>query len=223
MTGPLPAVSKVVRLDLHWTEGTAGNLQCREFFQFAGTLSVADAVTWGANISTAIGTYMTSFMHSGVTLTHLELTDLTSTSAAQVINGTGHTGANGGTALPSGTALVIKKIITRRYRGGHPRIYLPGTVQADLATPNTWGVTPLANIVAAWTTFINACIANTNPAAIGAITHVNVSFYSGFTNHTYPSGRVKPIPTPRVTPVVDAVQGLVGNSTVASQRRRNQQ
>jgi hypothetical protein len=34
---------------------------------------------------------------------------------------------------------------------------------------------------------------------------------------------VKPIPTPRVTPLVDTINNVSGNPTPGSQRRRNEQ
>ena len=219
----LPAVSKVVRVDHFFDNGSDTSAQFRNFFQYAGTLNNADAVTWLGNIVAAMGTFMTARLTTHVSLILSELTDLTSSTSPQVQNSTGHTGGLVDNSLAAGTAMVIKKHIARRYRGGHPRLYLMGLGQGNLANETTWDTTHLGNVVGSFITYINACIANTNPAAIGAITHVNVSFFQGFTNHTYPSGRVKPIPTPRVTPLVDLITDITGNPTVGSQRRRNQQ
>lgn len=219
----LPAVPKVVRCDFHFSEGADPNMQFREFFQYTGTLSVTDAGTWLGNMVAALGTFMAADFANNSNLVLSELTDLTSASSAQVQNSTGHTGGSTHQASPAGLALVIKKAIVRRYRGGHPRVYLPGIPNANLANANAWDPTALGNIVAGYQTFIAACVANTNPAAIGTITHVNVSYFSGFTNHTYPSGRVKPIPTPRLTPLIDTIVNTIGNPIPASQRRRNEQ
>lgn len=219
----LPSVPKVVRVDHHFTDGTDLAAEFRNFFQYTGTLSSADAATWLANIVSAMGTFMTARLSNALSLVNSELTDLTSNTAPQVQNSTGHTGGIGTAVLSSGTALVIKHEIARRYRGGHPRIYLLGIPAAELGTTTTWDPTYLGNVVGSYTSYIAACTANTNPTAIGTITHVNVSYFSGFTNHTYPSGRVKAIPTPRGTPLIDPIIALVGNPVVASQRRRNQQ
>lgn len=219
----LPAVSKVVRVDHHITQLAPSVAQFRLFFQFSGTLSSADAVTWLGNMNTAMGTFMTARINSDTKLVLMELTDLTSSTAVQVQNATSRTGGVSDTPLSAAVAMVIKQVIARRYRGGHPRIYLPGLSIGDRNTQNLWDTTHLGNVVGSMTTYINACIANTNPAAIGTISHVSVSYFQGFTNHTYPSGRVKAIPTPRGTPVIDQVVNLVGNGTLASQRRRNEQ
>lgn len=219
----LPAVSKVVRVDHHFSQGTDSNMQFRTFLQYAGTLSTADAVTWLTNIVAGLTTNLLPVLHNTVSLTLSQLTDLTSTSSPQVQNSTGGSGTGVGTALPQGTALVIKHRIARRYRGGHPRTYLPGLQSSYLTNPGTWAAGSIGTIVGDYLAYIAAATANTNPVAIGVITHVNVSYFQGFTNHTYPSGRVHAIPTPRVTPLVDAIITSIGNSKVASQRRRNEQ
>ena len=157
-----------------------------------------------------------------ITLAFSELTDLSSPTAPQVVNSTGATGGAGAAPLSAGVAMVMKYHITRRYRGGKPRAYLPGMSSAYLTTPTEWNPASLANVTAGWITHLTA-IAAATPVAAGTGTHVNISYYQGFTNHTYPSGRVKPIPTPRVTPLVDTINNVSGNPTPGSQRRRNEQ
>lgn len=219
----LPAVSKVVRVDHHMSQTGGAIIQSRLFFQYSGTLNTTDATTWNHNIAVAWAAFCTSTMSTSVDYVKTEMTDLTSNTAPQVVDSTGGAGGVAGSYLTAGTAMVIQFRITRRYRGSHPRIYIPGQVTGNLASPTTWQATPLGIVVGDFITFKNAAIANTNPVAIGTITHVNVSYYQNYTNHTYPSGRVKAIPTLRVTPLVDQIVGWVGNATVASQRRRNEQ
>jgi hypothetical protein len=219
----MPAVSKVVRVDHHYSGAADPNMQVRNFFQYSGALSSADATTWLTNIVTAMAVMVVAQFGNAYSMVLSELTDLTSNTAPQVQNSTGATGTAGTNDNPAGTALVIRHHIARRYRGGHPRIYFPGTLASGLTSITQWSNGYLAAWVAAYTTYIAACVANTNPAAIGTITHVNISFYQGFTNHTYPSGRVKAIPTLRVTPLIDTILNLSGNATPASQRRRNEQ
>lgn len=219
----LPAVAKVVRVDHHYSQAGASNIQIREFYQYAGTLSTADAVTWLAAIVAGMITFVTAAMNNTLTFNSSELTDLSSTSAPQVLNSSGHVGGTGFAPLAAGTALVIRKHLVRRYRGGHPRTYLPGMSQPFLTTPTQWDPTELGVVVAAYQAYITAATTTPGGTAIGAITHVNVSYYEGFTNHTYPSGRIKAIPTPRVTPLVDLIVNTSGNPHPATQRRRDEQ
>lgn len=218
----LPPVPKVVRTDFHWVQSTDSNLMVRLFFQYTGSLSTTDAQTWLDNIVAAMGTFMSTVINSEMTLTMSQLTDLTSNSAAQVQSTVQHVGGIVQAPLPTGTAMVMKYHIARRYRGGHPRTYIPGLSYTYLTTSGQFNSTSLSSVVSAWETFLAACTASTNPAAIGTIVHVNVSFFSGFTNVTLPSNRVKSVPKPRVTPLVDTITGVGGNPAPASQRRRNE-
>jgi hypothetical protein len=219
----LPAVSKVVRVDHHFTEAQDPNVMVHSFFQYTGTCSSTDAATWLTNIVSALGTFMASASQPTLSLVLSELTDLSSTSAAQVQNSTGHTGGAGAAPLAAGVAMVMKYRINRRYRGGHPRVYLPGMSNTYLTTPTQWNSTSLGSITGLWIAFINACIANTNPAALGTLTHVNVSYFAGHTWTEDSRGNWHRVPTPRGTPVVDQIINIQGNPTPGSQRRRNEQ
>jgi hypothetical protein len=61
------------------------------------------------------------------------------------------------------------------------------------------------------------------PTALTPAFQVNVSYFSGFTNVTFPSGRIRPVPKLRSVPLVDTVTSWSTNPNVASQRRRNLQ
>jgi hypothetical protein len=213
-----------VRVDLHITDGADLNCMNRFFLRYTGTLLPADATAWANSIlldwnaSGNIGAQVCS----SIVLTKVVLTDLTSTSSAQGIATGTEVGGSGGTPTPASTCLVVSQRFVRRYRGGHSRVYLTGFPQASLGTSPNWSSGTPAAVATAWKNFITACIASV-PSGYTPVTQVNVSYYSGFTNHTFPSGRVRPIPTPRGTPLVDTITSYVGNTKVASQRRRNLQ
>lgn len=219
----LPAVPKAVRLDIHYAQDADPNIMNRLHFQYAGTLNTADAVTWLAAMNTALRTFVGALLNNQLSLYLMELTDLTSNTAPQVSNSTGQVGGDGNPGLSAGVAFVISYEVARRYRGGKPRTYLPGMAAGFLLNPSQWDPTEVTNIVTHWNTFLTACQVTPMGTAIGAITLVNISYYSGFVNHTYPSGRVKAIPQLRVTPLVDTILAIRGNNAPASQRRRNEQ
>jgi hypothetical protein len=219
----LPAVAKVVRVDHHYAQYADPNIMIRLFFQYAGTLSLADATTWLTAIVTAQRTFVSAMLSSTLALNYSELTDLSSNTAPQVANSTGQVGGDGNPPLSAGVAMVISYTIARRYRGGKPRTYLPGMSAGFLLNPSQWDPTEMASFATHWQTYLTAATTTPGGTAIGAINHVNVSYYQGFVNHTYPSGRVKAIPQLRVTPLVDVITGLKVNGEPASQRRRNEQ
>jgi len=218
----LPAVASVVRMDFKFTIAAGAPAQFRRFFKYVGVLSQADAQTWVNAADAAWAARMLTDFANTETLNSVLLTDLTSNTAAQAIAATPHASTNGAAAVPNGVAVVIKDKIARRYRGGHPRTYLPAMVNTHLATPDTWDATFLAGLLVDWNNFISD-ILNAVPVAAAPATEVNVSYFSGFHNVTFPSGRIRAVPLQRVTPVVDTILGHSINPKVASQRRRNEQ
>lgn len=220
----LPFVAKTVRVDYHLTEGGDSNVQNRFFLQYAAALTNTDAQAWADACFAAwlavggIGTNTST----QTTLTKCVLTDLSSASAPQAIHNGSLAGTGGSPPVGIGVALVVSQRIQRRYRGGHSRIYLPGMPASYKGTPPLWAGSNAQDVANSWGTTIAACISGC-PVAAAPAQAVNISYYQGFTNHTYPSGRVRPVPNPRATPLVDLILHYVGNPKLASQRRRNQQ
>lgn len=219
----LPVVPKVVRVDHHMSAEADSNMMIHNFLQYSGILSLADATTWLGICVTAFNTFVAAVLSTRVTTVLHEMTDLSSNSAPQVQSSVGAVGTDGNALGSAGTAMVMKYHIVRRYRGGHPRVYIPGITAGHVLSTGLWDSAFLGTVVGDYITYINACRGGTVPAAIGSVTHVNISYFLGFTNHTYPSGRVKPIPTPRATPLIDTITNITGNPFPGSQRRRNEQ
>lgn len=223
MSGPLPAVAKVVRFDLHQTYGPNAHVQDRIFLRYSGTMSVADLTTVCTTMRNAWNTNMAPALITSHTLTSILATDLTSNTAAQATNSTASVGTVVDAILPTGTALVIKFRIGKRYRGGHPRFYLVGRGDASLQTSNTWTAACVTGVTNAFSAFIAAAVL-APPAAVGTLTHTTVNYFSGFTVVTNPvTHRARNVPTVLGTPLFNDVLGYAVNPIVASQRRRNLQ
>jgi hypothetical protein len=219
----LPNVAKVVRVQFLLSGLGNTRVQDRIYLAFAGAgPAVADLNTLGATIATAWGTNLSSAMSTAGALIGVALTDLTSATGAQTQVSTSKIGTGGAVSLPNGTAAVIRFKIARRYRGGHPRFYFPFPPQAQEGAGPGWLSTYVSSLAASFLAFITA-VETTPPVALGALTHVNVSYFSGFTNKSFPSGRTHPVPTLRATPLQDLVVSYSVNPNYGSQRRRNLQ
>jgi hypothetical protein len=129
-------------------------------------------------------------------------------------------GTRGGTTMPAEACVVISQLLTRRFRGGHPRNYFPFGVISDLANPQAWSGTFVAFVGAQFTAFINQCIAGVWSGG-GALLPVALSYYSGFTVVISPTtGRARNVPTRRASTLIEAVSGFQVRSYIGTQRRR---
>lgn len=216
----LPPVSKVVRLDMFHTVGSNTHIQDRLFFNFTGTgPQLADLNTWLGTVSSAWNTNMCPKLVAQYSLTQLQATDLTSNVGAQAQNTTTRVGTDAVAITPANACLMIKFKITRRYRGGHPRIYLSGIGQTHLANAEQWDSTFSGGVATAFGAFIAAAVL-TPPTNLGTMTHVSVNYFQGFTNKQFPSGRMHAVPVVKATPTFDTVIAYSARQDVASQRRR---
>lgn len=219
----LPPVPKVLRVDLIQTNQSNTRIRDRFFLQYTGSgPSVADLNTLATTIANAWSATLASETSNLASLTGVEITDLNSATGAQTERLFAFAGSVAGAFSPAGVAAVVKFKISRRYRGGHPRFYFGNLNNADLATSTTLSSSFQSSLATSFAAFIGDCV-TTPPTSLGTLTHVNVSYFSGFHNITLASGRQRSVPTLRGTPLVDAVVAYSVNPQVGSQRRRNQQ
>lgn len=219
---PLPNVNKVLRIAMRYAWAGDTDVINRTFYQYSGTATLTNIGDVATLFFTEWGTNFLALMSSDISLTDVTVEDLTSSSGFTA-NASGVTpGSIGTAALSSAACLIVKRVIARRYRGGHSRIYFPGLVTSDLQDDNTWKGTTISAWLAAMAAF-DAAISAAVPSGLSSLTPVNVSFYDGFTNFLEPSGRYRARPTTRSSPLVDLIAGYAVNPQVGSQRRRNQQ
>src|SRR5579864_8797279 len=103
----LPAVAKVVRVDHRSHMGGDLDIMWRLFFQYTGTLNTADATTWANAIATAFKSFISGGMVTAFHSDSIELTDLSSGSAPQVIVAASQAGTDSAATPPAGLAMVV--------------------------------------------------------------------------------------------------------------------
>lgn len=186
-----------------------------------GPPSVANALSMANSILAAAGTNFAALMGDSVSVTTVQVTDLSSASGAQAVStGAATPGTRGTTLLAPGTAAVSTSSIIRRYRGGKPRSYFPFGIASDVATTGLW--------TSGFVTAVNAAVAAWRTAVLGAgagctiVQFINVSYYSGFTAMENPAtGRWRNVPKVRATALTDSLSAGVCQQKIGSQRRRN--
>lgn len=219
----LPNVPQVLRVIQRQSYSGDADIVNRYFFHYGGTApTLTDLTTFGGAIDSSWGSHLASVTANGLGVDDWEITDLTSPTSPQVTVASAQFGTDSDTPLPASIAAVVGELIERRYRGGRPRVYLAGRTESQLSTPGavTWSSAFLTALETAFAAFMSGIGAGVWSGG-GPLLPVNVSFFEGFTNVLYPSGRYHAVPTRRVTPVVDDVLGWRVNPHLGSQRRRN--
>jgi len=221
----LPPVSQVLKLTLHWDDGSDMAAATILHWQYLG----------GAPTSAQINTFCTNFnaltaaewpivLDADSKYLGIDVIDLSSSTSGAGSAATSVNGARGTAILGAGSAVLAHYSIGRRYRGGKPRSYLPWGVSDDLSSRQTWGGAAVTSFTTTWAAILNAVPAAGPIGAAALVSQCVVSYY-GPPNRTITgsTGRVRTVSTTRAVPIVDLISGFTISPKVASQRRRNLQ
>lgn len=201
---PLPNVNNVLRLRYIGTvHGSAFNNILHLMFQ-GGPPTVADCNGIATQAFNAYATNLMQLVDVNSILTRCEVQDLTSPTA----NEGSHDGSQAGSIAtqsgPASLALVVSQIINFRYRGGHPRFYVPGPTMLEVLNGKVWTNTFLTSARAQATSF---------RSALNAIVQGTMTFQMATVSYRT-AHALRPTPLPFV------VQQLVVHGRVDTQRRR---
>lgn len=219
---PVPGVMKAVQA---YDVGTASLAICGHHIEWSGTdPTLTQLATFQAAYDAAWPTHMAPAFGNDTIFTGSELTVLTSPTSPQVntIGGLSDAGSRSGTKLSSSDSAIVQRHVARRYRGGHSRMYFPAGVEGDIAAGRIWSSAFQTAMLSAWEDFSTAIFAAGWTGA-GTLQGCSISYFEGFTNVLFPSGRYRAVPTRRVTPLVDAISHDAVNPRLGEQRRRNRQ
>jgi hypothetical protein len=194
----------------------------RQFFQYTnGPPSQADCQAFATAAANAWNSDLAAITASPLALTQVTCADLNSDVGNVGVWQGSHQGMLATTfAVPADTALLIVHVIQRHYRGGKPRTYLPSGSAQELSSSKSWDATYVANVQAAWGTFINAILASA--PGLGTITHVAVAYKQGHMPNPN-AGVWGPVNIPAPHPNGPQVSGILAHrvsSIPGSQRRR---
>lgn len=208
--GPLPNVAGVFKLRFI---GTVYSKPWVNVMHVSYTGVTLDTTT-ANSIATAIRGYWTTSIapkvHNSTLLSVVEVTDLSSRSGAQGTDNVGSTGTGGVTAAPNSVAACLTLKIATRYRGGHPRLYLPGVPNAFISSTDqsSWA----AGIAAGYQTNGRAFRTAINAMVIGGGTYAlcAVSYYQSANG----------VQSYRTPPVVYPITDVLCHNRIDTMRRR---
>lgn len=218
-TPPLPA-SPCLRVKLDYTQADGFLAGSRFYVSYAGAAPTAgNCATLAAGIEEAWVSDLAGIIDSNYALTEVDVLDISTNAGASGVWSGSESGTRSGTPLTAAAATNVEFDIARRYRGGKPRMYLPPGVTGDIETAAKWASAFITDVNTQLADFFTA-IAALDVGAVGALAHVNLSYYAGFTNVTNSSGRTRAAPKYRNTALVDQIQGYACKATIGQQRRR---
>jgi hypothetical protein len=202
------------------TDDSGNDWGVRFYLSYSGTAPTgANCTTLAGDVAAAWATNLSPRMQASVSLTEVDVLDIaTDSGLSGQWNGT-DVGGDSGAPLPIQVATNVEYGIARRYRGGKPRCYFPLGTATFLLTQSMWTAAYVTDINTAVTAFF-AEIAGLSVGAVGTLTHVNLSYYKGFTNVTNSSGRERAVPTYRAVALVDNITGYSCKQEFGSQKRR---
>lgn len=216
---PLPA-SPCVRVKLDYVNTDTFDAGSRFYLSYAGAAPTpGNCATLASDIAGAWSTHLAGLVHADWSLTEVDVLDI-----ATLLGASGQwTGSDPGTltgqVLPSQCATNVEFGIARRYRGGKPRMFLPSASAAQLQDSAHWLAGYIANVNSGMGAFFSE-IEALSVGAVGALQHVNLSYYAGFKNITNSSGRERAVPQYRSAALLDPVESYLCKAVVGSQRRR---
>lgn len=219
---PLPSIAQHLKLKYEYSIGTDVTAATILHFRYTGGPPVAaDCLALATDLHGAFVTHLVPLMPSTNSITGAEVTDLSSSSAAQATYTATDAGTRSGSELGAAVAALTSWGIARRYRGGKPRSYWPFGTSSDLSSSQVWNSTFLTAIQGGVQLWLNDALGfSSGSTSLTALS--NVSYYSGFTSVQNPiTHRWRNVPTLRVAPVTDDIVTFSHGPKLASQRRRN--
>ena len=102
----------------------------------AGPYDSTDLDAASAAIGASLFTHLLPNLSANVTLDQVEVADFTSATGQESIYVSGNSGAQGGTS-PAQICALWQWAVNERFRGGHPRTYIPGVPVSAMSDDRT--------------------------------------------------------------------------------------
>jgi hypothetical protein len=216
---PLPDVP-CVRVRLIGDKGSGWEWGNRFYLSYTGTPPTgADCASLASSIESLWHTDLSAIVYAGYTLEEIDVLDIATDSGLSGQWTGSSPGGKSGSPIPVQSCVTVEYGISRRYRGGKPRMYFLAGVDSDLGEVNQWSSAFITACEAAFPAFFGS-IEALSVGGMGTLKHVNLSYYKGFTNLTTSSGRERAVPTYRPVALHDDVESYSPKQIISSQRRR---
>lgn len=219
---PLPDHANVLRVKFGWQFNDGATPSSSLHFLYAGPApSDAECASISGVIIASAVTNLVPVLGTDKDLASVLVQDLSSPTAGVGETAELTTGTASGGELPASVCALMNLVISRRYRGGKPRVYWPFGTASNLDTDGLWDTGPLAGFQEAVQLLVDDVFAISG-GGFSISNLVSVSNYAGFTPVTNPiTGRTRDVPTVRSAAIAPDIAGSFSfNKVPGSQRRR---
>lgn len=204
---PLPLVPNVVKMTIGGVYHDTQWLNIYHVPYTGGAPSSANLLSWLSAFSPTTATAYSGEMSADNEITEFTAIDLSTATPGFASVSTSVFGTRTGDFNPANVCMVVSHEIARRYRGGHPRTYLPWGTSGTMASGSTKDWDPA---------FVTNCqsVFSAIPSDWNGITEGSTTFGAMVSVSYYDAG------ARRATALVDPVTSHIVRSRICSQRRR---
>jgi hypothetical protein len=172
--GPLPDVANVCKVRLIGTYNSVRWVNVMHLKFASSTVDATALATIATGVRTAWSTNIAPLCFNATQLQIVEVTDISSRTGAQGVDSSGANGSAIGGGLPNNVAACLTLKVGNRYRGGHPRMYLPGVPAGNTTDGHTWtstAITAYQNGGRNFRTALNALTAGSTTWSMVAVSY----------------------------------------------------
>lgn len=202
---PLPNADKIIKVQIRGTYGPTAWANIFHMRYVGGPPDSEDLTLFDTAQGATMLRPWNHQMHVASVINSVTYTDLTSPTSASVEISKDVTGTVSDVILSANVAACINFPISRRYRGGHSRMYMAGMGNDSTSSESHWSTSFLTNMNNDFAAFI----AGLNSYVGSGLATIEVGSLS------YVTGGA-----PRVTPVFDPWVGADTQPRICTQRRR---
>lgn len=208
----LPAVPGVIKFTVEGATDGGGAWVNVLHWSYSGTAPTGATLnSFCSSLLTAWGTQFAPTMHANRTILKTTAIDLTSSTSASGEASDTLPGTRTGAFPPASASVIVSKLIARRYRGGHPRSYIPAGVNEDMDDAGTWTTALAVAVDGAY----NSVATTLAALAVGG-TNLDLEACVSY----YITDGTPPVAHRRTTPLVEPVTGILVRTAIGTQRKR---